>query len=234
MKNMKGKLYKMAILTRHGKKRLVERAGVTKKKAKKLADRVYRIGIVHSETRGELHKFISTIYFKQRTANNIKFWNDKVYLFRNNVLITAYSVPQSIMNNLQDNLSPEAYLFIKNIKNSDKHMKEKFSQRSNYHKRKLDQNKVSDEDNKTYIDIIDSISKVHNKTILVTRVTKVTPTKIHVHYTSDNPFNDENQFSDIQNDFYEQTGRKLHIQHIKNLQGGYATIADLPKDRWKG
>ena len=113
-------------------------------------------------------------------------------------------------------------------------MKEKFSQRSNYHKRKLDQNKVSDEDNKTYIDIIDTISKVHNKTILVTRVTKVTPTKIHVHYTSDNPFNDENQFSDIQNDFYEQTGRKLHIQHIKNLQGGYATIADLPKDRWKG
>lgn len=84
--------------TTHGSKRLKQRAGHSKKN-----DRVLKLaldrGLRHSDTKGQLNKYITKLYFKNRSAENIRVYQGKVFLFtRNEVLITVLDLPKNLMN----------------------------------------------------------------------------------------------------------------------------------------
>lgn len=84
---------KYAIVTDHGGQRIKDRLGVSKKIADKISQKALELGVTHSETKGSFKKYIDALYFKHRKANNIKVYHRKVYLFRDEVLITVLNLP---------------------------------------------------------------------------------------------------------------------------------------------
>lgn len=83
----------MAKVTTHGKNRIKQRCNVSKKSAYKLVEKALQKGITHSETRGSLNRYITSLYFKHQTANNIRIYNFKVFIFVGTTLITVFDVP---------------------------------------------------------------------------------------------------------------------------------------------
>lgn len=89
------------VLTTHAKTRLKEREGLGVKSANRKADIALEKGIRHCETKGNLNKWITKLYFANRSANNIRIYGDKAYIFDGNVLITVIEIPNSIRKNLK-------------------------------------------------------------------------------------------------------------------------------------
>ena len=84
----------MACVTNHAIKRTKERLGLSKKLAAKNAERALTDGLRHKDTRGSLHRYIASLYWKNRTANNVRIYCDYVYVFHDSLLITVYPLPQ--------------------------------------------------------------------------------------------------------------------------------------------
>ena len=84
----------MACVTNHAIKRTKERLGLSKKLAAKNAERALTEGIQQKETSGSLNRFMEALYWKNRTANNVRIYCDYVYVFHDSVLITVYPLPQ--------------------------------------------------------------------------------------------------------------------------------------------
>jgi hypothetical protein len=73
-----------------------DRLGLSKKLAKKKGQEALDYGLRHSEVKGHLRRFIDKTYLAKRTADNIRIFNQKVYLFDSNVLITVINLPQNL------------------------------------------------------------------------------------------------------------------------------------------
>jgi len=86
----------MAILTNHGAKRLHERAKVKKKDLKATAQEALVFGLTHGETKGNLYKYITKLYFEHGNANNIRIYKHYVYLFDRGCLITVFALPANL------------------------------------------------------------------------------------------------------------------------------------------
>ena len=84
-----------ACVSKHGNKRLRDRCGASKKSADKLADDALKYGIRHNETAGQLNRYITSLYFRNEEANNIRIYHEKVYIFVGNILITVLNLPHS-------------------------------------------------------------------------------------------------------------------------------------------
>lgn len=83
----------MCILTKHAQKRVVQRCGVSKKTAKSVADRALDKGLRHMECNGELTKYLNGIYLSYQAANNLRLYDNRVWIFKNQTLITVYNLP---------------------------------------------------------------------------------------------------------------------------------------------
>ena len=81
-------------VTKHGATRMRERVGLTKKNTDKFAEKALNLGIKHSETSGKLNKYITSLYFNNKNANNIRVYNRNVYIFSNDKLITVLNLPK--------------------------------------------------------------------------------------------------------------------------------------------
>lgn len=81
-------------VTKHGKDRIKERIGLSKNLAKQNAEKAFLLGIKHSDTKGSLNRYFTALYFKYQTANNIRIYNRKVYIFQNKKLITVFDLPK--------------------------------------------------------------------------------------------------------------------------------------------
>lgn len=84
---------KQAIVTDHGEQRIKDRLGLSKKIADKISQKALERGVSHSETKGSFKKYVDALYLKHRKANNIKIYHRKVYLFKDEVLITVLNLP---------------------------------------------------------------------------------------------------------------------------------------------
>lgn len=84
---------KIAVVTNHGGQRVKDRLGISKKIADKISQKALDYGIGHSEAKGSLRRFMDALYFREKSANNIKIYNRKVYIFRDVVLITVLNLP---------------------------------------------------------------------------------------------------------------------------------------------
>ena len=53
-------------------------------------------GISHAETTGALRKYYDKLYLQYETANNVRVWQNIVYVFYFDVLITVFPLPQGL------------------------------------------------------------------------------------------------------------------------------------------
>lgn len=84
--------------TNHARDRMKERCGFNKSSIDRMAKIAYNKGLRHKDCGGRLNKYITNIYFEYETANQIRIYGDKVYLFKDELLITVFNLP----NNLKD------------------------------------------------------------------------------------------------------------------------------------
>lgn len=84
----------MARVTDHAARRTKERLGISKRISEKNADKALQMGIRHSDTSGSLHRYITALYWKHQTANNVRIYCENVYIFHNDTLITVFPLPQ--------------------------------------------------------------------------------------------------------------------------------------------
>lgn len=94
---------KCIYITNHGEKRLRERNGINKKSVKRIAEKAYYQGLSHSETTGNLNKWISKLYFTHKKANAIRIYGDKAYLFGDINLITVLQIPNDLLHIVEAN-----------------------------------------------------------------------------------------------------------------------------------
>lgn len=82
------------IITDHAQKRIRKRMGANKKTVSKLSDLAFKNGITHSETTGSLRRYCDRLYLSHRIPNNMRVYNQRVFLFKDNILITVVNLPQ--------------------------------------------------------------------------------------------------------------------------------------------
>jgi hypothetical protein len=75
-----------------------ERCGCNKSAHQKIAATALEKGITHAQTSGSLKRYLDSLFLKHRTANNLRIWGDKVFVFRGDVLITVLQLPQKYMD----------------------------------------------------------------------------------------------------------------------------------------
>jgi hypothetical protein len=88
-------------VTKHGEKRVRERVGVNKKSVDRLAQKALTEGIPMSRTKGRLLKYLTYLYFRNETADNIRVYGDKAYIFVKDKLITVLQIPQDITKDMK-------------------------------------------------------------------------------------------------------------------------------------
>lgn len=88
-------------VTNHARKRMRERCGFNKSSCDRMAKKALTEGIPHSQTKGCLNKWVTSLYFKNKTANNIRLYGDKAYIFHDTALITILPIPSNLAHNLK-------------------------------------------------------------------------------------------------------------------------------------
>lgn len=84
------------IVSAHAFERGKERLGFNEKTMQKMALKAYISGIKHSDTVGDLKKFVSNLYNVQKNANNIRIYGEIIYLFSNSTLVTVMHLPNEL------------------------------------------------------------------------------------------------------------------------------------------
>lgn len=85
------------IVTKHAQKRLKERCRLSKKASERLANIAYEQGMRHNETTGNLRKWVDSLYFYNETANNIRLYGDKAFIFCDYKLVTVLQIPHTLV-----------------------------------------------------------------------------------------------------------------------------------------
>jgi hypothetical protein len=81
-------------ITEHAYTRAKERLSLSRKAIDRLAKKAFIDGRKHSDTTGQLNKYLTKIYLQDRIANNIRLYGEYIYLFRSLTLITVYQLPE--------------------------------------------------------------------------------------------------------------------------------------------
>ena len=92
----------MITISKHAEARLRERTGLGKKSCERIAKKAFEQGISHSQTKGNLNKWITSVYFRSNHAVNVRILGDKAFLFsKDDVLVTVLQVPQNLARELK-------------------------------------------------------------------------------------------------------------------------------------
>lgn len=89
-------------ISRHAKKRMKERCGFNKKSQGRMALKAFEEGIPHAQTKGRLNKWITSLYFNNEKANNIRIYGDNAYIFCGGTLVTVIPVPADLRKDLKN------------------------------------------------------------------------------------------------------------------------------------
>lgn len=85
-----------AQVSKHARNRTKQRAGLGKRAAVRNAQKAFDLGVKHSETNGRLNKYLTAIYFTNKTINNLRIYHRHVYLFAGDVLVTVLNLPNNL------------------------------------------------------------------------------------------------------------------------------------------
>ncbi len=89
-------------ITEHAKQRMKERCGFNKKTAERMAKKAFYEGMPHAQTKGKLNKWITSLYFKNVKANNIRLYGNYAYIFAGETLVTVIPVPVGLRKDLEN------------------------------------------------------------------------------------------------------------------------------------
>lgn len=82
------------VLTHHAIERAKGRCGLSKRAARRMAEKAWKQGLDPAMAQGAFRRYLDGIYLKHKTAERIKVYGLHVYLFTlEGVLITIYHVP---------------------------------------------------------------------------------------------------------------------------------------------
>ena len=88
-------------VSKHAEKRLRERCGLNNKSVHRMANKAFESGIKHRDTKGRLCKWVDGLYLSYRSANNIRLYGDKAYIFCNDTLVTVIQIPSGLRNDMK-------------------------------------------------------------------------------------------------------------------------------------
>ena len=63
----------------------------------RIAKIAYEKGLRHSDLTGNLKKWVDSLYFRNRSANQIRLYSDKAYIFTGDKLITVIQIPHNLV-----------------------------------------------------------------------------------------------------------------------------------------
>ena len=88
-------------ITKHAEKRMKERCRFNKKSQERMANKAFSEGITHAQTKGRLNKWITSLYFSNKNASNIRVYGDMAYIFCAETLVTVIPVPTNLKSDLK-------------------------------------------------------------------------------------------------------------------------------------
>lgn len=91
-------------ISNHARKRRRERCGFNKKAGERMARKAFHEGITHAHTKGNLNKWVTSLFFKAKKADNIRLYGDYAYIFCGEVLVTVIVIPASLKKDLKSML----------------------------------------------------------------------------------------------------------------------------------
>ena len=86
------------MVTRHGDRRTRERMGIPRSAVKRMAAKAMTEGFTRQDCSGSLRRYLDFLYHYNETANNIRVWSEKVWIFSDNYLITVLDLPTRYRN----------------------------------------------------------------------------------------------------------------------------------------
>lgn len=85
----------MITVTNHGAKRIRQRCGISKKSVDRLANIAFEKGLTYNDITGSLKRYVASLYNFNGSADNIRLYGDKIYIFCNgDVLVTVLNTPR--------------------------------------------------------------------------------------------------------------------------------------------
>ncbi len=88
-------------VTDHAYKRAKERFNWSPATIEKMAQKAYDSGLKHKDTKGVLNKYLTSVWAKNKTANNISIHGEVIYIFCFERLITVYHIPSELRKNIK-------------------------------------------------------------------------------------------------------------------------------------
>ena len=89
------------VVTNHALRRLAERGGLSRKAAMRMAEKAYTEGVHHAETKGNLNRWVTSLYFVNKKANNVRLYGDKAFIFMDNILLTVLQIPSNLTKDMK-------------------------------------------------------------------------------------------------------------------------------------
>lgn len=88
-------------ISNHARHRMKERCGFNRKAQDRMAEKAFYEGITHKQTKGRLHKWVTSLFFKNCNANNIRLYGDNAYIFCGETLVTVIPIPNDLRKDFE-------------------------------------------------------------------------------------------------------------------------------------
>lgn len=85
-------------VTRHADKRMRKRIGINRSAVERMARKAMTEGYTRYDFHGSLRRYLDALYHYNNSANNIRVWGEKVWIFSDSTLITVLDLPQRYKN----------------------------------------------------------------------------------------------------------------------------------------
>ena len=211
----------MAELTHHAKRRMHDRIGISKGSAKKYATRVLREGIKHENTKGRLREWMDYEYLKYRTANNMRYYAGKLYIFRGEMLITVLNADSDMEKELSKLVDKSEYDRYKSQR------KQRSGRKQMTQKERMEQEQAEIAEN-IFEALQEYVKRNHSGDIIITDVKFTRPKTVRLHYITGQTKNDWYRYTDIQMFIRDWFDVSSFFRKVKDLDGNCVTI-----EQWK-
>lgn len=88
-------------ISNHARQRMKERCGFNRKAQDRMAEKAFYEGITHKQTKGRLYKWVTSLFFKNCNANNIRLYGGFAYVFCGETLVTVIPIPSNLKKDFE-------------------------------------------------------------------------------------------------------------------------------------
>lgn len=88
-------------ISNHARQHMKERCGFNRKVQDRMTEKEFYEGITHKQTKGRLHKWVTSLFFKNCNANNIRLYGGYCYIFAGETLVTVIPIPSNLKKDFE-------------------------------------------------------------------------------------------------------------------------------------